>query len=131
MSKYVPAKNKTRKNKNSEDLLNLKQVLSAGKLLWKTSLENMEDKILGFQFEPVSAKPIRPSYKSQKAFRLKDKARLSSNTVVLEFTEAVVRRCFLKWVFWKISQYSQKNTCVGISKRDSYTGVFLWILRIF
>ena len=28
----------------------------------KFSLENMEDKILGFQFEPVSAKPTRPGY---------------------------------------------------------------------
>ena len=30
--------------------------------IWKISLENMEDKILGLQFEHVSAKPTRPSY---------------------------------------------------------------------
>ena len=30
--------------------------------IWEISLENMEDKILGFQFEPVSAKPTHPSY---------------------------------------------------------------------
>ena len=30
--------------------------------VWKVSLENMEDKILGFQFEPVSTKWTRPSY---------------------------------------------------------------------
>ena len=29
--------------------------------LWKKSLENMEDKILGFHFEPASNKPTRPS----------------------------------------------------------------------
>ena len=129
MSKYVQLRTKQEKIKTPKTCWTQNKYFQPE--IWKTSLENMEDKIFGFQFEPVSAKPIRPSYKSQKAFRLKDKARLSWNTVVLEFTEAVVRRCFLKWVFWKISQYSQKNTCVGISKRDSYTGVFLWILRIF
>ena len=25
-----------------------------------------------------------------------------------------VRRCFSKWVFLKLSQYSQENTCVGV-----------------
>ena len=34
--------------------------------IWKSSQGNMEDKIFGFQFEPVSAKPTRPSYKFQK-----------------------------------------------------------------
>ena len=117
----------------------------------------MEDKILGFQFEPVSAKATRPSYNdgsdqdepetqhkrlsSQEwcncqncekmqtrlecmccyeipeveAFHLKGKLRLPWNTAVLEFREAVVRRCFSKQVFLKISQYSQENTCVGVS----------------
>ena len=28
--------------------------------------------------------------------------------------EAAVRRCSSKWMFLKISQYSQKNTCVGV-----------------
>ena len=32
----------------------------------ENSPENMEDKILGFQFEPVSAKPTHQSYKFQK-----------------------------------------------------------------
>ena len=32
----------------------------------KTSLGNMEDEILGFQFKPVSAKPTHPSCKFQK-----------------------------------------------------------------
>ena len=31
--------------------------------MWKISLENMEDKTLGFQFVLVSAKPTHPSYK--------------------------------------------------------------------
>ena len=117
----------------------------------------MEDKIFGFQLEPVSAKRTRPSYndgsdqdepethnnrlssqewcncqkceKMQtglecvccheipevKAFHLKDKARLSWNTVALEFTEVVVCRCFSKYVFLKISQYSLENTCVGVA----------------
>ena len=98
----------------------------------------MEDKILGFQFELVSAKQTRPScndgsdqdekeaqhnrLSSQewcncqncekmptrleyefcheipevKAFHLKGKARPSWNTTALEFTEAVVCRCFSK-----------------------------------
>ena len=30
--------------------------------IWKISVENMEDKILSFQFEPVSTKPTCPSY---------------------------------------------------------------------
>ena len=89
LSKYIPAENKIRKNKNSENKYFLAEI-------WKTSLENMEDKILGFQFEPVSAKPTRPIYKFQNAFRLKGNARFSWNTAALEFTEAVVRRCFLK-----------------------------------
>ena len=52
-------------------------------------------------------------------------------------TEAAVHRCFSNEVFWKFFQYSQENTCVGVSffrpatllKWDSNTGVFLWILR--
>ena len=44
------------KNKNSEDfLLYTQQVFLA------QNLENMEDKILGFHFEPVPTKPTRPS----------------------------------------------------------------------
>ena len=61
---------------------------------------------------------------------------------VLWFSEAVSRRCSGKKVFLKISQNSQENTCARVSflnkvtclrpaKRDSDTGVFLWILRNF
>ena len=65
LSKYIPAENKIRKNKNSEDfLLNTKQVFSGE--IWKTSLGNMEDKSLSFQFKPVSTKLTYPSYKFQK-----------------------------------------------------------------
>ena len=39
-------------NKNSEN-----KYLQAK--IWKASLENMEDKIVGFQFDPVSTKPTR------------------------------------------------------------------------
>ena len=58
-------------------------------------------------------------------------------------SEAVARRCSSKKLFWKISQNSQENTCARVSflirawglqlylKRDSGTGVFLWILRCF
>ena len=40
------------------------------------------------------------------------------------------RRCSIKKAFLKISQYSEKNACVGVSssgllKRDSNTGVLL------
>ena len=41
--------------------------------------------------------------------------------------EAFVQRCSVKKVFLEISQNSQENTW----KRDSGTGVFLWILRSF
>ena len=33
----------------------------------------------------------------------------------LGYTEAVVRSWSVKNVFWKISQNSQENTCVGVS----------------
>ena len=60
-------------------------------------------------------------------------------------TEEVVMRYSVKKVFVKISQNSQENTCVKVSfltksqarglqlylKRESGTGVFLWILRNF
>ena len=84
--------------------------------IWKTSQENMEDKILDFQFEPVSAKPTLSLYKFQKLRHFYLKVKQDSwNMAALEFTEAVVHRCFLKSVFLKISQYSQKNTCVRVS----------------
>ena len=46
-------------------------------------------------------------------------------------TEAAVPRCSSKEVFLKVSQYSQKNIWrpVTLLKRNSNTGVFLWILR--
>ena len=40
----------------------------------------------------------------------------------------------VKKVFLKISEHSQENTCAGVSfalKRDSDTGVFLWIFQNF
>ena len=48
-----------------------------------------------------------------KTFNLKGKTRLFWNIADLDFTKAVVRRYFPK--LSKISQYSQKNTCVGVS----------------
>ena len=32
-----------------------------------------------------------------------------------EILEAAFRRCSSKYVFLKISQYSQENTCIGVS----------------
>ena len=57
-------------------------------------------------------------------------------------SEAVAQRCSVKKVFLEISQNSQENTCARASvlvklhayaywKRDSGTGVFLWILQNF
>ena len=49
--------------------------------------------------------------------------------------ESSHRRCFIKKVFFEISQNSQENTCDRVSrqqfylKRGSRAGVFLWILR--
>ena len=45
-----------------------------------------------------------------------------------QVSEAVVRRCSIKKVFFKISQILQENTC---AKKDSGTGVFLWIFQYF
>ena len=50
--------------------------------------------------------------------------------------EAAFCRCFSKYVFFKIPQYSQQNIYVGVRpanllKSDFNTGVFLWILRNF
>ena len=44
-------------------------------------------------------------------------------------SKVVVRRCSAKILFWKISQNSQQNTWGPqlYWKRDSGTGVFLWI----
>ena len=39
------------------------------------------------------------------------------------YAKAAIRKCFSKLVFFKISRYLQ------LYKRDSNTGVFLWILR--
>ena len=59
----------------------------------------MEDIILNFQFEPVSAKPTR-SYKAQKLRHKKVKQvkvkQYPWNMAAVEFTEAVVCRCFSK-----------------------------------
>ena len=43
------------------------------------------------------------------------KKRLQHRYHEKETTEAVVRRYSSKWVFLKISQISQENTCVGVS----------------
>ena len=47
--------------------------------------------------------------------------------------EAVIRRCSVVKIFLEISQNWQENTCARVSllKRDSGTGVFLWILWNF
>ena len=33
---------------------------------------------------------------------------------ISKYSDLAVRRCFSKEVFWKISQYSQENTCVRV-----------------
>ena len=35
-------------------------------------------------------------------------------------TEAAARKCSSKYVFLKVSQYSQENTCAGDSKTDVF-----------
>ena len=46
---------------------------------------------------------------------LKKKLAFSSCGKYLPSAEAAVRWCFIKKLFWKISQYSQEHTCVGVS----------------
>ena len=43
------------------------------------------------------------------------KTNLQFNIVIVQSTEAVNRGALLKKLFLKISQYSQENTCVGLS----------------
>ena len=52
---------------------------------------------------------------------------------ILTYSEAVVQRCSVKKVFLEVSQNSQEDTWVLqlYLKRDSGTGVFLWILQNF
>ena len=55
---------------------------------------------------------------------------------IVIYTEVALHRYSSKLVFWKISQISQENTCLGVRpaallKRDSNTIVFLWNLRNF
>ena len=59
-----------------------------------------------------------------KAINLKGKTRFSWNIADLEFTEAVVPRCFSKWVFLKILQYSQKSTSLFFNKSLFFYKVF-------
>ena len=61
LNKYISAENDIWKNKNSEDFLPTQSKYFHTEI-WKISLENMEDKILDFQLELVSAKPTHPSY---------------------------------------------------------------------
>ena len=110
LSRYKPAENKIRKNKNSKDLLNTKQVFSA----W--NLENLSG-------EYGRLKPWLPVWtcvcwtnlpKLQipevKAFCLKDKARLSWNMAILEFTKAVVCRWFLG-VLKNFTIFTENHLC--------------------
>ena len=67
---------------------------------------------------------------------------------LLYITEAVVRRCSMEKLFLKISKTSQENICARfpffaklqacnfvkkrlLTKKETGTGVFLWILRNF
>ena len=103
LSKYIPAENKIRKNKNSENKYFLAEI-------WKTSLENMEDKILGFQFETVSSKPTHPSYKLQKLRHFVLKVKQDSwHTTALEFTEAVVCMFFKIGVLKNFTIFTEKH----------------------
>ena len=54
---------------------------------------------------------------------------IKQSLAVNSFSEAVVRRYYLKKVLLKFSQISQENTCV--LRRDSNTGGLLWNLRNF
>ena len=61
---YVPHENKIRKNINPKDFLRKTKHEFSCQGLESFSREyyNMENKILGFQFEPVCAKQTRPNY---------------------------------------------------------------------
>ena len=63
-------------------------------------------------YKPLQQKPFHVMFLIKK--RSADVQYLISNFTIRS-TEAAVRRCSSKQVFLKISQYSQENTCVGIS----------------
>ena len=86
--------------------------------------------------EHISIAPLRPIWRQSVRKKVnKYLCRISS------FYRSSHRRCSAKKVFLKILQYSQENTCVGVSlrtfksailsKRDSNADIFLWILRNF
>ena len=61
-----------------------------------------------------------------------------ANIQILRKNDQTYWRCSVKKVFLKISQYSLEHICDGqafrsatLQKRNSNTGVFLWILRNF
>ena len=62
LNKCISAENNLKKNKNSECFLLLSQSKYFHTDIWKISLENMENKILSFQFVLVSTKSTHPSY---------------------------------------------------------------------
>ena len=64
MNNYVPHENKIKKNVKPENFLqNAKQVFPCRSLeSFSRDYYNMENKILGFQFEPLCAKQTRPNY---------------------------------------------------------------------
>ena len=76
---------------------------------------------------------------------VKCNSKISNTYDHIKFRKSIMSWCSIKRLSLKISQYSQEKTCVGVSflmkmqavspvtllKRDSTTGVFLWILRNF
>ena len=79
------------------------------------------------------------SYQSSQAWYWDKWIKMKKKTKIRQYLFRSIRsshrRCFIKKVFFEISQNSQENTCDRVSrqqfylKRGSRAGVFLWILR--
>ena len=133
LSKYIPAENKIRKNKNSEDLLlNTKHVFSG------QNLENVSGEYGKICVHKTNS--IKLQIPEVIAFRLKGKTRLS------EYSDSVTYWSSCLQIFFKIGAlknftiFTEKHLCQSLfliklqvsrptilSKRDSYTGVSPWI----
>ena len=127
LSKCIPAENKIRKNKNSEDfLLNKKQVFSG------QHLENFSGEYGRTCLQSTNS--LKLQIPEVRAFRLKGKTRLS------QYSHSIIYRSSYLQVFFKIGVlknfpiFTEKHMCQSLfliklqvsrptilSKRDSYT----------
>ena len=108
-------------------------VLPKLRCLWRSFLEEKlwqpKDRKMGLEIPRLSV---------YIAFRPLGLLKNTANHILTDFhitiktLEVVARRCSVKKLFFEISQNSQESWGLQLyEKRDSGTGVFLWIFRNF